>query len=114
MKAQWAILIGLVLAIIIAIFAVVNVDPVPVNYLFGEARWPLILVILGSALLGALVSGMLAMVRSFTLSRKVKALETEKATRDAELHAAQNELTVYKEREMKAQPQYEEDVNRTL
>lgn len=110
MKAQWAILIGLILAIVIAVFAVVNVDPVPVNYLFGEAEWPLILVILGSALLGALVSGLLAMVRSFTLSRKVKALETEKSKRDAEYHAAENELTVYREREMKSQPQYEQDV----
>lgn len=99
MKAQWAILLGLILAIVIAIFAVVNVDAVPVNYLFGEADWPLILVILGSALLGALVSGMFAIVRTFTLSRKVKALEAEKSKRDAELHAAQNELSVYRERE---------------
>lgn len=114
MKAQWAILIGLILAIIIAIFAVVNVDSVPVNYLFGEAQWPLILVILGSALLGALVSGMLAMVRSFTLSRQVKALEAEKSKRDAELHAAQNELTVYREREMTSQPQYQEDIKPTI
>ncbi|MFC4356043.1 lipopolysaccharide assembly LapA domain-containing protein [Chryseomicrobium palamuruense] len=110
MKAQWIILIGLILAIVIAIFAVVNVDAVPVNYLFGEAEWPLILVILGSALLGALVSGLLAMVRSFTLSRKVKALEAEKTKRDAELHAVENELAVYREREMKSQPTYQQEI----
>lgn len=110
MKAQWIILVGLILAIIIAVFAVVNVDPVPVNYLFGEAEWPLILVILGSALLGALVSGLLAMVRSFTLSRKVKVLEAEKTKREAELHAAENELSVYREREMKSQPTYQQEI----
>lgn len=112
MKAQWAILIGIVLAIVIAIFAVFNGEAVPVNYLFGEAQWPLILVILGSALIGALISGLFAMTRSFTLSRRVKVLETEKSKRDAELHAAQNELTVYREREMKSQPQYQEDIQK--
>lgn len=112
MKAQWAILIGIVLAIVIAIFAVFNGEAVPVNYLFGEAQWPLILVILGSALIGALISGLFAMTRSFKLSRRVKVLETEKSKRDAELHAAENELTVYREREMKSQPQYQEDIQK--
>jgi uncharacterized integral membrane protein len=50
MKFQWSLLIGLIFAVIIAVFAVVNVDTVPVNYVFGNAEWPLILVILGSAL----------------------------------------------------------------
>jgi len=60
MKLQWLLLIGLVFAVIIAVFAVVNVDEVPVNYVFGEAEWPLILVILASALLGFLLSSVLA------------------------------------------------------
>ena len=35
MKFQWTWLIGLLFAIIIAVFSVLNVDTVPVNYAFG-------------------------------------------------------------------------------
>ncbi|MGB6406667.1 MAG: lipopolysaccharide assembly protein LapA domain-containing protein, partial [Planococcus donghaensis] len=73
MKLQWLLLIGLVFAVIIAVFAVVNVDEVPVNYVFGEAEWPLILVILASALLGFLLSSVLAIMRNYQMQRKVKA-----------------------------------------
>ena len=56
MKFQWNLLFGLLSAIVIAIFAIVNVEAVKVNYVFGEAQWPLVLIILCSALLGAVVS----------------------------------------------------------
>lgn len=40
-KAQTAFIIGVVAAIIIAVFAVMNVESVPVNLLFVEAKWHL-------------------------------------------------------------------------
>ena len=92
MKFQWSLLFGLLFAIIIALFAVYNVDVVPVNYVFGTAQWPLILVILGSALLGALLSGTVAIYRSFVLARKVKHLEKELELKDASIGSLQNEL----------------------
>lgn len=97
MKFQWSLLFGLLFAVIIALFAVYNVDSVPVNYVFGTAEWPLILVILGSALLGALLSGTVAIYRSFILSRKVKHLEKELEKKDASISALQNEIVVYQE-----------------
>jgi lipopolysaccharide assembly protein A len=69
MKMQWMILFGLLFAIVIAAFAVMNVDNVPVNYIFGEAQWPLILVILGSTLVGAIISACFAGVKMFSGSR---------------------------------------------
>jgi lipopolysaccharide assembly protein A len=92
MKIQWTIIIGLIFAIIIAVFAVVNVDDVPVNYMFGEARWPLILVILGSALIGALISACFSIFKIFSAGRKVSALEKHLRERDA--------LVVQKDREI--------------
>ncbi|OIK14291.1 LapA family protein [Bacillus sp. MUM 13] len=77
MKVQWMFLLSLVFAIIIAIFAVINVDSVTVNYLFGKANSPLILVILGSVLMGGFIVGMISMVKIFTLRRKIRALEKE-------------------------------------
>ena len=85
MKNQWTLLIGLVFAIIIAIFAVVNVDQVPVNYIFGEAYWPLILVILGSALIGAVISASFVFFNLFSKTRQIKHLTKDVEQRDQQI-----------------------------
>lgn len=89
MKHQWMYISALVFALVIAVFSVVNVDPVPVDYVFGEAMFPMITVILGSALLGAIVSGLFALIRSFRQGRQIKALKRELAAANAQLEAAQ-------------------------
>ncbi|MET1013457.1 MAG: lipopolysaccharide assembly protein LapA domain-containing protein [Paenisporosarcina sp.] len=99
MKFQWSLLIGLIFAVIIAVFAVVNVDTVPVNYVFGNAEWPLILVILGSALLGALLSGSVAIFRSFVLQRRVKQLEKEVTSKESLIATQQNEISTLQKNE---------------
>ena len=92
MKFQWNLLLGLLFAIIIAIFAVFNVDAVQVNYVFGKAQWPLVLVILGAALLGAMVSGFVAMFLSFQSSRRIKELQKEMTIKELTIAAQQNEI----------------------
>lgn len=104
MKFQWLILVGLVFAVIIAIFAVVNVDSVPVNYVFGEAQWPLILVILVSALLGVLLSSTVAIIRTFTLKRKVNALQKEIAVKESLIATQQNEIAEYQKLDVQPEP----------
>lgn len=99
MKFQWSLLFALIFAIIVAIFAVVNVDSVPVNYVFGTAEWPLILVILGSALLGAIVSGSVAIFRSFVLQRKVKQLEKDNTVKESVIATQQNEISALNKNE---------------
>lgn len=83
MKSQWALLVGLLFAIVIAVFAVVNVEDVNVDYVFGEAQWPLILVILFSALLGAVISISFAIFKMFNAGRNVKNYEKQLSERDA-------------------------------
>lgn len=99
MRFQWSLLIGLIFAVIIAVFAVVNVETVPVNYVFGNAEWPLILVILGSALLGALLSGSVAIFRSFVLQRRVKHLEKEVTSKESLIATQQNEISTLQKNE---------------
>lgn len=77
MKSQWMLILGLLFALIIAVFAVINVEAVQVNYLFGSTSTPLILVIMISTLFGGLAVGSLGMVRVFMLQRKVKHLEKQ-------------------------------------
>lgn len=78
MKFQWNMLWGIIFALIVAVFAVINVEPVSVNYLFGEGEWPFILVILISVLLGGLIIGSAGIIRIYSLQRKIKTLEKEK------------------------------------
>lgn len=105
MKLQWLLLIGLIFAVIIAVFAVVNVEDVPVNYVFGEAEWPLILVILASALLGFLLSSVLAIMRNYQLQRKIKALQKEVAVKETLIATQQNEIGAYQKVGIQPEPQ---------
>ncbi|PRO65012.1 LapA family protein [Alkalicoccus urumqiensis] len=86
MKGQWGLITGLVIVLIIAVFAVINVDPVTVNYFFGESEWPLILVILGSVLMGGLIVGFVGMYRIYRLQQEVKQLRSSRdaASKDEE------------------------------
>lgn len=77
MKFQWTLLLGIFFALVVSVFAVINVEPVTVNYFFGEADWPLILVILGSVFMGGIIIGSVGLFRLFVVQRKVKALEKE-------------------------------------
>lgn len=91
MKFQWTLLLGLAFALIVAVFAVINVDSVTVNYLFGQAKWPLILIILGSVLMGGIIVGSVGLFRMFVLQHEVKTLK--KQNRSLEEQLAQKEST---------------------
>lgn len=85
MKFQWALLFGFLFALIVAVFAVINVDNVTVNYLFGESQWPLILVIISSVMMGGLIVGSVGIVRMYALQRQVKLLKKENDKLKAEM-----------------------------
>ena len=98
MKFQWTILLGLLFAVLIAVFAVFNVDSVPVNYFFDTAMIPLVLIILGSALLGAIISGFFAIYRSYRSGRRVKDLEKQLHLKEEELTAQRRQMQEMEER----------------
>lgn len=96
------LILALVFSLIIAIVALANNEPVTVSYIFGRAEVSLILLILGSAFVGALVMGLFALFRSIRsafsfremrrknedLQKQVKALEEEKIFLEAQLNKA--------------------------
>ncbi|MCG3089222.1 lipopolysaccharide assembly protein LapA domain-containing protein [Sporosarcina cyprini] len=92
MKTQWGLIFGIVFAIIIAVFAVVNVNAVEVNYVVGTGHLPLILVILFSALLGAAISSMIAMIKSVSLQRKLNEQLKEMNAKEIQIAMQQNEI----------------------
>ncbi|WP_252502857.1 lipopolysaccharide assembly LapA domain-containing protein [Sporosarcina sp. Marseille-Q4943] len=92
MKMQWSLILSILFAIIIAVFAILNVESVQVNYLFGKAHLPLILVILFTALLGAAISGFMAMFRSIRSNRQINELKKEMTAKEITIATQQNEI----------------------
>ncbi|WP_332631228.1 LapA family protein [Halalkalibacter flavus] len=88
MRGQWSLILGIIAAVIIAIFAVINVDSVRVNYMFGTAEWPLILVILGSVLMGAIIVGAVGMVRIYQLQAEIKRLKHNQESSNLDTESA--------------------------
>ena len=56
MKNQWRIILGLILTLVIVIFAILNNQQVAINFGFFQPKMPLIIVLVIMLLLGALVS----------------------------------------------------------
>lgn len=104
MKVQWALIFGLLFAIVIAAFAIVNIEEVPVNYIFGEAHWPLILVILGSALFGAIASASFSMMRILALQREVKQQRKQIAQLQLDYTKRTEAYTALEQRVMSSEP----------
>ncbi|WP_082053784.1 LapA family protein [Gordoniibacillus kamchatkensis] len=75
MKIQWTLISALVFALLTAVFAVINVEPVEVNFGFAKTSTPLILVILTSTLLGGLIVGLFGIIRQYRLQRRIRGLE---------------------------------------
>lgn len=88
MPIQWSLLLSLVFALIVAIFSLANVEEVPVNFLFFETSVPLILLILVSAVAGALIVGLYGIFRQYRLQREIRELkiiiDTEKQSASKE------------------------------
>lgn len=89
MKNQWTLIIGLLFAILIAVFSVVNVRPVSVSFLFTQVQMPLVLVILGSALIGAIISGSVALFKRMAYQKEIKMLKAEIAEKEELLRQEQ-------------------------
>lgn len=77
MKKQGRVIIGFILVLIIVLFAVLNNKSVPVSLGFTSFSAPLILVIIGSALLGALIIFLTASASLWQQKKEIKELTRE-------------------------------------
>lgn len=92
MKGQTYVILSIVFVIIIAVFSVLNIDQVEVNYLFWSGSSPLIFVILFSVLLGGILTTAVGAKKYISLKREnarlremLRKLEVETNTTTEEL-----------------------------
>lgn len=75
MKKQWKVFLGFILVLVIVIFALSNSQEVPVNFLIKKIYLSLVLVIIGSALIGALVVLLNSGATFFQQRKEIKQLK---------------------------------------
>ena len=74
MRAQRYVILAILFVIIVAVFAVTNVETVEVNYLVWSSEVPLIMVILFSVLMGGIITAAAGAVKIYKLKRENKEL----------------------------------------
>ncbi len=88
MKNQWRLVAGIILIIIIVLFAVFNVDSVPVNFGFAVLDGPLIIVILVSLLMGSLITLLVATGSATKKNKEFKQMRAEVNAKSKEIQTA--------------------------
>ncbi|WP_099158627.1 LapA family protein [Virgibacillus ndiopensis] len=77
MRGQSYVILAIIFVILVAVFAVTNVETVKVNYLFWSGEAPLILVILFSVLMGGVITAAVGVIKIFRLQREVRTLKSK-------------------------------------
>lgn len=88
MKNQWRLVAGIVLILIITLFAVFNVNTVPVSFGFTSVEGPLIIVILLSLLMGSLITLLVATGSATKKNKEFKKMRAEIASKGTEVQRA--------------------------
>lgn len=77
MKKQWKVFLGFILVLLIVIFALSNSQEIPVNFLINKIYLSLVLVIIGSALIGALIVLLTSGATMFQQRKEIKQLKEQ-------------------------------------
>ncbi|RXW83123.1 DUF1049 domain-containing protein [Enterococcus faecium] len=101
MKKQSNVILGFVLVLIIVLFAVLNNKNVPVSFGFTSFSAPLILVIIGSALIGALIVFLTASATLWQQKKQIKQLTQEMSEYQTELQKKIEEAKEEQQREFR-------------
>lgn len=75
MKKQWKVFLGFILVLLVVIFALSNSQQVPVNFIVKKIYLSLVLIIIGSALIGAVVVFLTSGTTLFQQRKEIKQLK---------------------------------------
>lgn len=119
-KQQWQLFIGLLLSLVIIVFAAMNTVVVPVQLGFGEFSTPLIIIVFVAIFMGALLVSLLMTSIIWKLRKNIKQLKKEKEVLEAKIedevsirvaaYLASSEVD-QKEQQNYEEQQYEEEQN---
>ncbi|MBO8141439.1 MAG: LapA family protein [Firmicutes bacterium] len=74
---QFLFVLALLFALAVAVFAVQNAEPITVNLIRWQLETSLVVVVLGSAATGAMVAGLVGLVRQLRASWRIRQLQSQ-------------------------------------
>ncbi len=92
MKNQWRLIAGLILVLIVAIFAVMNGNSVPIHFGVATVKWPMILILVVSLLLGAIIALLVTAGTHASDKRNGKRSDSETTAENDQLKKQNEEL----------------------
>lgn len=90
---QSRVIVFLFFALVVAVFSVINIQLVTIDFFFGTAEIQLVFIIIFSILIGALFMFILASMKQMKMKRKMKTLEKENTKLKEELEAFQHNIS---------------------
>lgn len=89
---MWGLLVALIFILIIALFSVQNAQLVTFSYIFGKIRLPLALIIVCSALIGAILSTFASVARRYQLLKDITEHKLRIKELEEQIERSQKEL----------------------
>lgn len=108
---QLTYLLALLFAVVIAMFAIVNAQPVTVDFMFDEFQISLALVILVSAFAGAIILGFLGLFRQVKSGFKLRELQVRNKKLEAQVEETEQKLAQTEEKLIEAEGNLAEKEN---
>ncbi len=92
MKKQWSTVFSILLALVVVIFTILNVDPVAINFGFTVVEIPLAAVLIGTLLIGVLIAVLLSTGIILKYKNEQKKLKKELQESDSKKETEKQEL----------------------
>lgn len=108
MKKQWSTVLMIFLVLIVVIFAVLNVEPVNINFGFAVVEVPLVIVIIGTLLIGVLIAVTWSTTIIMKERSKLKKVNQELETIHTEQTLKEQKLN---EEHLEAQMKLQDNIN---
>lgn len=117
MKRQWSTVLVIALTLLVVIFAVMNVDPVSINFGFTLVSIPLVVVIIGTLLIGITIVAMWSTTLVLRERRQQQKIQAQLDNFELESTKKRDELTqshLQEKKDLEAQIQSQKAENREL
>lgn len=86
------VFLALLFALFVSVFAIQNYMPVTVSFLFWQFQTSLVIVILGSATIGAIIVLLLSLLMQFRMQRSLNKEKQKSSALEAENDILKNQL----------------------
>ncbi|MFW5979745.1 MAG: LapA family protein [Halanaerobiales bacterium] len=108
---QKNLILGLVFAIIVAIFSIQNAVPVTVSFFNFNFETSLVVVVLGAMVFGALIMGIFGSIKQIKLRKKNRNCEKEKSKLRREITELKEEIKNIKSHNIKREADQTKEKN---